>query len=249
MARLISEDALVVASIDKLRGRYAPLAGIVSGSAAYRPHEALDFDFCIIVEDDVCDRVAIRIDEVSVDLFVCGATRVKREIEQGHQPHLLRLFAEGRHVFGDPSISNHLIAVALDVLAGDARALSPAAAFTIRGRPHNLLRKFASLRFTDRSTAALTAVKLIQDCVEAFFALRQIWPDGIRQTLSAIRDRDSASGNALERALNADLTALTSDMTILEDLVRTMVGDDNAVDEMWIVQGGRPINGNGALDS
>jgi len=236
---LISEDALIADCISNLHDRYNPIAGVVCGSAAYRPIEALDFDFCVIVDEDVCDRAALKIDGISIDLFVCGAIRTEREMKQGLQAHLLRLFAEGRHVFGDSSVSNKLIAVALDVLAGDARALSPAAAFTVRGRPHNLLRKFVHLRFSDRTTAALIASQLIQACVEAFFALRQIWPDGIRQTVRAIKDCDSASGAVLERALIANPTDLTSDITILEDLVLTMVGEDNAAHEMWIVQEGR----------
>ena len=85
-----SEDALVAECMHKLRDAYTPIAGIVCGSAAYRPSEALDLDLCIIVEEDVCDRAVLTICDVSVDLFVCGAPRTEREMKQGHQAHLLR---------------------------------------------------------------------------------------------------------------------------------------------------------------
>lgn len=75
---MLSEVELVAKCIEKLRARFTPMAGIVSGSAAYTPNEALDFDCCVIVYDDVNDRAVLRIDEIPVDLFVRGFNQTER---------------------------------------------------------------------------------------------------------------------------------------------------------------------------
>lgn len=230
------EGALIEQCRQKLAGQYTILAVLVGGSAATSPASALDLDIVFIVCEDVLDRAHLRLSGTPVDIFVCGKARVRREMEKGIQPHLMRLLLVGRHVYGDPMISRDLIRLAQAVASRSAPPLSNGARFLYRSRPHNLLKKFRSLKGEDNATAGLVVCMLVQASVEGFFALNGLWQIGIREVVKCIGKHNPVAAAALAAVVEAPLGTLRERSEILESMVQHLIGDEPEDEETWIVQ-------------
>jgi hypothetical protein len=231
------EGSLIEQCRQKLAGHYTILAAIIGGSSATNPETALDLDIAFIVREDVLDRAHLKLSGTSVDLFVCGNVRLRREMEQGLHPHLMWLFLVGRHVYGDPSISANLIRVAQTVAGRPAPPLSDGAKFAYRSRPHNLLKKFQSLKRDDNTTAGLIVSALVQASVDGFFALNGLWGHmGIREVANAISRQNPIGAAALSTVVEAPLAALREEPELLERMVAHLIGDEPKEEETWIVQ-------------
>lgn len=239
MARpnFLSDEGLLVEQCrEKLAERYTILAAIVGGSAATHPEAALDLDIVFIVCEEVLDRAHLRLSGTSVDLFVCGEERLRREMEKGIHPHLMRLLLVGRHVYGELLISRVLVRLAQTVAVRPAPPLSNGARFLYRSRPHNLLRKFRSLRNDDDATAGLVVCGLVQSAVDGFFALNGLWQTGIREVVKGVSEHDPGAAAALAAVMQTPLSALREKPELLETMVRHLIGDEPEDDETWIVQ-------------
>jgi hypothetical protein len=234
---LIGERELLAACLDRLHGRYRTIAVMVVGSAARHPDKALDLDLCAIVQEDVLDRARMRLLGTSVDLFVCGAERVAKELRRGLHQHLNAMFATGRHAYGEPSVSDELIAIARDTITGPAPAPSVSAMFAHRSKPFNLLRKFYDVRRDDPETAGLIVSVLVQASVDAYFALNRFWSGSIRQTVETIRERNPGAAEALQRVTEADLSTLCELPDLLDEMVLRLVGREQVEEETWITEG------------
>lgn len=231
----MDSDYLVTICLERLSTRYTVLALFLGGSAVNRPGRALDADVCAIVREDAMERARVYVAGVPVDVFVCGAERLDSDLKKGglHQ-HVVRLFATGKHLYGDKSVSDASQSSARRLLRGPAPVASKHAVFAHRSRPFNLLRKFRDVCDEDSATAGLIVAELVQSSVEAYFALNRIWTIGIRERMSVIADHNAPGANALRQVIEAPLTTLCQQPQLLEEMVHLLVGAEPETEDVWL---------------
>lgn len=232
---MIEHTKIVKACVERLATRYTVDALLLGGSAAMHPERALDADVCAVVRQDVIQRARIEVAGISVDLFVCGKGLLERNFKNGRADHhLVRLFAAAEHLHGDKSVSDALQAQARVALRSPAPASSKQSAFAHCSRPFNLLRKFQDVRLEDSPTAGLIVAELVHSCVEAYFALNRLWTVGIRERISVIAAHNPQGADALRLVIQTPLPVLCSRPEILETMVRLLVGEELAEEDIWL---------------
>ncbi|HET9096658.1 MAG TPA: hypothetical protein VFN37_08355, partial [Candidatus Baltobacteraceae bacterium] len=207
---------------------------VLGGSAATHPQRALDADVCAVVREDIMQRARIDIDGASIDLFVGGRERLERDFKSGgvHQ-HLVRLFATGKHLYGDKSATDALQRQARVALRSPAPAPSKQSVFEHRSRPFNLLHKFKTVCGDDPATAGLIVAELVHSCVEAYFALNRIWTIGVRERIAVIAMHNPNGAVALRQVTQTPLSALRENPQPLDEMVALLVGEQSN-EETWI---------------
>lgn len=221
--------------LERLANRYSVYALLLGGSAATHPERALDADVCAVVREDVMERARVTAANVPVDLFICGAERLKADFKKGglHQ-HMVTLFATGKHLYGDKAMSEVLQSMARITLRSPAPAPSEQAAFAHRSRPFNLLCKFRDLCKDDPATAGLIVAELVHSSVEAYFALNRIWTIGIRERMAVIAAHNRQGADALRQVMETPLQTLCEEPELLEGMVQLLVGDELDSQDIWL---------------
>lgn len=227
-----SLDVLTETCAERIQKKHELIAMMVFGSAARQRERPHDVDFCAIARNQVMERAFIFVGDVPVDLFIYGLETSRVEIRNARHQHVVKMFADGQHVWGDSSVSQELQRAANDRLARPAPAPSPLSAFAFRSRPYSLLRKFRDIRAADSILAGIIATELIQCSIDAFFALNRIWNFGFRERVTAIAQHSPDAAAALQRVISASPSALRGRVELLEDMVRYLVGHESR-EEAW----------------
>lgn len=216
--------AIIDECVRRLDGQYRVVGVLLAGSAVVDPERAADVDLCVLVHDEVLKQLRWQVDDVPVDLFVCGVERTRRELQKGLQQYLVRFFATGAYARGERGTVENLQGLAREKMSAPAPAPSEEAAIAFRSHLYNLLRKFGDVRNSDPATAGLIVASLVRASVDAYFALNRIWTTGIRESMEVIRRDNPAAAAALQRVVEAPLDRLREEPRPLRTMVDALVG-------------------------
>jgi hypothetical protein len=220
----LDRDSILKECAARLSSQYEIVSACAGHDGAGGPLAAV----AAVVKQDVFRRMQWTFGDRTVDVIAISEVKLLAELQRGSNHRLIRLWADGEHVFGSRDRAICLRDSAQKRLSGPAPAPTDQQRYFFEHQPIELLHKFDVIRHKDSVSAALILSSLVKVCVDAFFALNRIWPTDICGTMDILNSNDEGFANSVRAVFEETLAATCKDSRVLKHMVECLLGPSQA---------------------